>query len=31
VEAVLNRDEAFAEDLFFQLLEVLGLPGLGEF
>jgi hypothetical protein len=28
VEAVLNGDEVFAEDLFFQLLDVLGLPDL---
>jgi hypothetical protein len=28
VEAVLNGGEVFAEDLFFQLLDVLGLPGL---
>jgi hypothetical protein len=28
VEAVLNDGEVFAEDLFFQLLDVLGLPGL---
>lgn len=28
VEAVLSRDEAFAEDLFFELLDVLGLPDL---
>ncbi len=28
VEAVLNGGELFAEDLFFQLLHVLGLPGL---
>jgi hypothetical protein len=28
VKAVLNGDELFAEDLFFQLLDVLGLPGL---
>ncbi len=28
VEAVLDGREVFAEDLFFQLLEVLGLPGL---
>jgi len=31
VEAILSRDEAFAEDLFFELLEALGLPGLGEY
>jgi hypothetical protein len=31
VEAVLNRDEVFAEDLFFELVDVLGLPGLGEY
>jgi hypothetical protein len=28
VGAVLNGDDAFAEDLFFELLEVLGLPDL---
>lgn len=28
VEAVLNGDEVFAEDLFFRLLDTLGLPGL---
>jgi hypothetical protein len=28
VEAVLDGGEVFAEDLFFQLLDVLGLPGL---
>jgi hypothetical protein len=28
VEAVLDGGEVFAEDLLFQLLEVLGLPGL---
>lgn len=28
VEAVLNGGEVFAEDLLFQLLDVLGLPGL---
>jgi hypothetical protein len=28
VQAVLNGDDAVAEDLFFELLEVLGLPDL---
>ncbi len=31
VEALLNGSDVFAEDLFFQLLGVLGLSGLGEF
>lgn len=30
VETTLNGDDVFAEDLFFKLLEILGLPGLAD-